>query len=56
MLGYHHISGRQWPMITTCAGGETMVARVSAVLNRFTPEWATPWQPEAIIGAWAEAG
>jgi len=33
-----------------------MVASVSAVLNRFTPEWATQVQPEAIIGAWAEAG
>src|SRR5215211_2624607 len=56
MLGYHSISCMKWPMITTCAGGETMVASVSAALNRFTTEWATPWQPEAIIGAWEEAG
>ena len=33
-----------------------MVASVTAVLSRFTTEWATPWQPEALIGACEEAG
>jgi hypothetical protein len=33
-----------------------MVARVTAVLRRFTTAWATQWQPEAIIGACEEAG
>jgi hypothetical protein len=43
-------------MITTYAGGGTMVASVTAVLSRFTTEWATQWQSEAIIGACEEAG
>ena len=33
-----------------------MVASVSAVLNRFKPEWAPQWPPAAIIGACEEAG
>jgi hypothetical protein len=33
-----------------------MVASVTAVLSRFKTEWATQWQPEAIIGACEEAG
>ena len=33
-----------------------MVARVSAVLRRFTTAWATQWPPAAILGACAEAG
>jgi hypothetical protein len=33
-----------------------MVASVTAVLSRFTTEWATQWPPEAIIGACEEAG
>jgi hypothetical protein len=33
-----------------------MVASVTAVLSRFTTEWATQWQPEAISGACEEAG
>ena len=33
-----------------------MVASVTAVLSRFNTEWATQWQPEAIIGACEEAG
>ena len=33
-----------------------MVARVTAVLRRFKTEWATPLQPDAIIGACEEAG
>ena len=33
-----------------------MVASVTAVLSRFTTEWATQLQPEAIIGACEEAG
>jgi hypothetical protein len=56
MLVYHHISCRQWPVITTHAGGRTMVASVTAVLSRFTTAWATQWPPEAIIGAGEEAG
>src|SRR5262245_47155347 len=56
MLVSHSIVWMKWPMITTCAGGETMVASVSAVLNRFKTEWATQWPPEAIIGACEEAG
>ena len=56
MLVYQSLSCMTWPMITTCAGGETMVTRVSAVLNRFKPEWATQLPPEAIIGACEEAG
>src|SRR4029453_14334093 len=56
MVVYHSISCRKWPMITTCAGGETMVASVSAVLNRFKTEWAPKWPREAIIGACEEAG
>jgi hypothetical protein len=46
----------QWPVITTHAGGRTMVASITAVLGRFTTEWATQLPPEAIIGACAEAG
>jgi hypothetical protein len=56
MLVYHRISCMKWPVITTCAGGGTMVASVTAVLSRCTTEWATPWPPEAIIGACEEAG
>jgi hypothetical protein len=56
MLGYHHISGRPWPVITTLAGGRTLVASVTAVLSRVTTAWATQWPPEAIIGACEEAG
>jgi hypothetical protein len=33
-----------------------MVASVTAVLSRFTTEWATQLPPEAIIGACEEAG
>ena len=33
-----------------------MVASVTAVLSRFTAEWATQLQPEAIIGACEEVG
>ena len=33
-----------------------MVANVTAVLKRLTTEWATQWQPEAIIAAGEEAG
>ena len=33
-----------------------MVASVTAVLSRFTTAWATPWPPEAILGACEEAG
>jgi hypothetical protein len=55
-LGYHHISCMQWPVITTHAGGRTMVASVTAVLSRFNTEWATQLPPEAIIGACEEAG
>jgi len=33
-----------------------MVASVTAVLRRFKTAWATPWPPEAIIGACEEAG
>jgi hypothetical protein len=33
-----------------------MVASVNAVLSRFTTEWATQLQPEAIIRACEEAG
>jgi hypothetical protein len=33
-----------------------MVARVTAVLSRFKPAWATQWPPEALIGACEEAG
>jgi hypothetical protein len=33
-----------------------MVTSVTAVLSRFTTEWATQLQPEAIIGACEEAG
>jgi hypothetical protein len=43
-------------MIVLHAGGGTMVASITARLNRFTTAWATPWQPEAILGAWEEAG
>src|SRR5687768_10269489 len=56
MLVYHSISCMKWPMITTHAGGGTMVTSVTAVLSRFTTEWATQLQPEAIIGACEEAG
>src|SRR5882724_8257572 len=35
MLVYHSISCMKWPVITTCAGGGTMVASVTAVLRRF---------------------
>jgi hypothetical protein len=56
MLGYHNISGMQWPVITTLAGGRTMVTSVTAVLSRFKTEWATQLQPDAIIGACEEAG
>jgi hypothetical protein len=56
MLVYHHISCMQWPVITTHAGGGTMVASVTAVLSRFNTAWATPLQPEAIIGACEAAG
>src|SRR6266550_2708601 len=56
MLVYHSISCMKWPVITTCAGGGTMGASVTAVLRRFKTEWATPWQPEAIIGACEAAG
>jgi hypothetical protein len=45
-----------WPVITTHAGGRTMVASVTAVLSRFTTAWATPLPPEALIGACEEAG
>jgi hypothetical protein len=38
------------------AGGEGMVASVTAVLKRLKTEWATQWQPEAIIAACEEAG
>src|SRR5256886_13244472 len=33
-----------------------MGASVTAVLSRFNTAWATPWQPEAIIGACEAAG
>jgi hypothetical protein len=33
-----------------------MVARVTAVLSRFKPAWATQLPPEAIIGACEAAG
>jgi hypothetical protein len=33
-----------------------MVASVTAVLSRFKTEWATQWQPDAIIGACEAAG
>jgi hypothetical protein len=46
----------KWPVITTHAGGEMMVASITAVLSRFKAEWATPLQPEAIIGACEEVG
>ena len=56
MLVYHNISCLQGPVITTHAGGGTMVASVTAVLSRFKTEWATQWQSEAIIGACEAAG
>jgi hypothetical protein len=56
MLVYHCISCPNWPVITTHAGGGTMVASVTAVLSRFKAEWATQLQPEAIIGACEEVG
>lgn len=56
MVVYQSISCMKWPVITTCAGGGTLVARVTAVLRRFKTEWATQWQPEAIMGAGEEAG
>jgi hypothetical protein len=37
-------------------GGGGMVARVTAVLTRLTPEWATPLPSEALIAACEEAG
>ena len=33
-----------------------MVTSVTAVLRRFKTAWATPWPPEAIIGACEEGG
>jgi hypothetical protein len=56
MLVYHRISCMKWRVITTCAGGGTVVASVTAVLSRFNTEWATQLQPAAIIGACEEAG
>jgi hypothetical protein len=56
MLGDHHLAWMQWPVITTHAGGRTMVASGTAVLSRFTTAWATQLPPEAIIGAGEEAG
>src|ERR671919_2243739 len=56
MLVYHSISCIKWPVITTHAGGGTMVASVTAVLSRFKTEWATQLQPEAIISACEAAG
>src|SRR5262245_747550 len=55
MLVYHSISCMKWTVITTCAGGGTMVAIVTAVLSRHKTEWATRLQPEVIIGACEEA-
>jgi hypothetical protein len=43
-------------MIVMHAGGGTMVASITAMLNRCNTEWATPWPPEALIDAWEEAG
>src|SRR5919106_2116178 len=56
MLVYHSISCIKWPVITTHAGGGTMVASVTAVLSRLKTEWADQLQPEAIIEACEEAG
>jgi hypothetical protein len=56
MLVDPRISWMNWPVITTCAGGGTMVARVTAVLRRLKTAWATQLPPEAIIGACEEAG
>jgi hypothetical protein len=38
VLGYPHISCLHWPVITTHAGGGTMVASVTAALSRFKTE------------------
>ena len=56
VVGDHHISCMQGSVSTTHAGGRTRVARVTAVLSRCNTEWATPWPPEAILGACEEAG
>jgi hypothetical protein len=56
MVVYQTIACMEWPVITTHAGGGTMVARVTAVLSRFNTAWATQVPPEAIIGACEAAG
>jgi hypothetical protein len=33
-----------------CAGGDPMVQSITTILQRFTTEWATLLQPEAILG------